>query len=41
MNSYIKYIIKVFDFNSASKLKKPINVHDYRLNEIVQKILKS
>jgi hypothetical protein len=39
MNSYIKHIIEGFDFNSASKLKKPINAHDiifkYRLNEIV------
>ena len=43
MNSYIKHIIEGFDFNSTSKLKKPINAHDiifkYRLNEIVQKIL--
>jgi hypothetical protein len=39
MNLYVKHIIEGFDFNSASKLKKPINAHDtifkYRLNEIV------
>ena len=43
MNSYIKHIIEGFDFNSASKLKKPINAHDIlfeeKLNNIVYKII--
>ena len=43
MNSYIKYIIEGFDFDSINKKKSTINAHDiifkYRLNEIVQKIL--
>jgi hypothetical protein len=43
MNSYIKYIIETFNFDSINKKKSAINAHDIvfneRLNSIVDKII--
>jgi hypothetical protein len=37
MNSYIKHIIEVFDFNSVNKQKKAINAADI-IEDILRKI---
>ena len=38
MNSYIKYIIEAFDFNSVNTEKKSINVYDTLLPSIIEKV---
>ena len=38
MNSYIKYIVEGFDFDSVNKQKKTINVYDTLLPSIIEKI---
>ena len=43
MNNYIKQLVEAFDFNSVTKQKKAINVHDIllenKIKEVVYKIL--
>jgi hypothetical protein len=38
MNSYIKYIVEGFDFNSVNTEKKSINVYDTLLPSIIEKV---
>ena len=38
MNSYIKYIVEGFDFDSVNKQKKNINVYDTLLPSIIDKV---
>jgi hypothetical protein len=38
MNSFIKHIIEAFDFSSANKKKKTVNVYDILLPGILEKI---
>jgi hypothetical protein len=38
MNSFIKHIIEAFDFSSANKKKKAVNVYDILLPGILEKI---
>ena len=38
MNSYIKYIIEAFDFNSVNTEKKSINAYDILLPSIIEKV---
>ena len=38
MNSYIKYIVEAFDFDSINKQKKNINVYDTLLPSIIEKV---
>jgi hypothetical protein len=38
MNSFIKHIVEAFDFSSTNKKKKPINVYEFLLPGILEKI---
>ena len=38
MNSYIKYIVEAFDFDSVNKQNKSINVYDTLLPSIIEKV---
>ena len=38
MNSYIKYIIEAFDFNSVNTGKKSINAYDILLPDVIEKV---